>query len=505
MSTMSSMSCPDAEILDLGPQRFSRPDSQARLSSWRCNLIALSQVYNLFFLAAGSSIKVYIPQYPRHRLPPQPALSIAIPPTSTNLQGYINLREPHSINRILVAPLGVEEILVIARDDGDVNCIYTRHIHQSVQDHLPAQGVRPFFQVNVGMSAWGLAVHAKARLLAISSNRHEVLVFSFGLVDHDGRILRDDSTKVIAGWTNIPCVAFCNMPYDEEGRWLLFTDVSGVSSVVDLSMDPPQVVQNFGFVPGRITGFDRWNAGWIVEFLDPRSFIVGDENAPSNQTPPPAVWNQGDELERPFVTVNDDTGENGDEVEDDDESENENENIDNNENDIEDGDGNNSDNPSLPTRTRPVYLANQERILHPDLPCPILHTSVRHIHILPPNIKSEPVIGLEQPSNGTGTRQRFNMHAYIPHLGILIVASQTGSAAIIGLCKVDGSFMCRPLHTLDGTAKSSSPTTTLHGLTASPIPNARKRWRIIFFLSDWTVLRYEVSRDYGELSFIPVP
>jgi hypothetical protein len=37
------------------------------------------------------------------------------------------------------------------------------------------------FHENVGKSAWGLAIHAKSRLIAVSANNYEVSVFAFGL------------------------------------------------------------------------------------------------------------------------------------------------------------------------------------------------------------------------------------------------------------------------------------------------------------------------------------
>lgn len=38
-----------------------------------------------------------------------------------------------------------------------------------------------FFEENVGNSAWGLAIHGQSRLIAVSSNSHEVQVFAFAL------------------------------------------------------------------------------------------------------------------------------------------------------------------------------------------------------------------------------------------------------------------------------------------------------------------------------------
>ena len=37
-----------------------------------------------------------------------------------------------------------------------------------------------FFHENVGKTAWGIAIHEKSRLIAVSSNLREVTVFCFG-------------------------------------------------------------------------------------------------------------------------------------------------------------------------------------------------------------------------------------------------------------------------------------------------------------------------------------
>jgi len=45
----------------------------------------------------------------------------------------------------------------------------------------------------VGASAWGLAIHAHSRLIAVSSNRHDVSVFAFALMQRDKQTDGDDS------------------------------------------------------------------------------------------------------------------------------------------------------------------------------------------------------------------------------------------------------------------------------------------------------------------------
>lgn len=45
--------------------------------------------------------------------------------------------------------------------------------------------VRPFFHRNVEASAWGLAVHRQARLIAISANPGRVTVIAFALTNSE--------------------------------------------------------------------------------------------------------------------------------------------------------------------------------------------------------------------------------------------------------------------------------------------------------------------------------
>ena len=169
--------------------------------------------------------------------------------------------------------------MAVVRDDGDVDAFLVRHIVQAIERRderdssigVVADEIRPIFQSNVGISAWGLAIHAQARILATSSNAHEVRVFKFGLLqtddvagdeeqeeeEEDASDAKDDETKeskgrkmdvtdhVLNGESNIPHIAFCNTGDDPDGRWLLTTDISGLCRVMDLHELRP--VQAFRF------------------------------------------------------------------------------------------------------------------------------------------------------------------------------------------------------------------------------------------------------------------
>lgn len=76
-------------------------------------------------------------------------------------------------------------------DDGDVVAYYMSQIEQyltwKTSQNSAAPGrppkPQPCLHENVGSSAWGLGVHQQCRLIAVSSNRHEVVVFAPALGD----------------------------------------------------------------------------------------------------------------------------------------------------------------------------------------------------------------------------------------------------------------------------------------------------------------------------------
>ncbi|KAI1805006.1 hypothetical protein F4811DRAFT_570633 [Daldinia bambusicola] len=160
-----------------------------RVSTWRLNLTVLSQVYNIYM--AAYSDKIYISR-PRscvtNSLPAEPDLVLQPPASAMGIEtgGYLDKVFPHQVNHMIVGDLGDEEIVLLAYDDGDVIGYYTRAIEKELlrreregrdNDIVP----EPFFHENVGKSAWGLAVHKQSRLIAVSSNSHNVCVFIFAL------------------------------------------------------------------------------------------------------------------------------------------------------------------------------------------------------------------------------------------------------------------------------------------------------------------------------------
>ncbi|KAI0107533.1 hypothetical protein GGR51DRAFT_559336 [Nemania sp. FL0031] len=160
-------------------------DKVPEIAPFRLNLTALSQHYNIYAAAYGSAIHISrVRSCVDHSLPPRPDLILRPPVSKEALRvgGYLDHLKPHQMNHLIMADLGDEEILLLARDDGDVAAYYTSHIEAALERGAPGDDnptiVKPFFHQNVGRSAWGLAVHKQSRLIAVGNNNHEVHVFA---------------------------------------------------------------------------------------------------------------------------------------------------------------------------------------------------------------------------------------------------------------------------------------------------------------------------------------
>ena len=162
-----------------------------KLQNLRMNLTALSQVYNLYFTAYRGKIWAYCPVGPLAQgLGEEPALVInhTVSPIGARMPYRIPGWTPEEANQMIVGFLGDVEILLLCFENGDVEAYYTREIAACITHHPQSSGSvsrpppRPFFVANVGDSAWGLAIHSKSRLIAVSSNRPEVTVFAFALI-----------------------------------------------------------------------------------------------------------------------------------------------------------------------------------------------------------------------------------------------------------------------------------------------------------------------------------
>ena len=314
--------------VETGTERFAKDDVYAgpAVSTWRCNLTALSQRYNLYFAAFRDGVAVYEPDFPFQKLKRKPKLYIPPSLAEPYAEGYIDNRRPHSINHLVVGDLGTEEILLLATDSGNVTAYHTRSIYDAVQkdpykfsangrsDYV---GVRPFFTHWVCESAWGVAIHREGRMIAVSANQPyhyrdddecaKVTVFAFALTEQeDGPDEEDEEddreTPAQSEWhvwdpminggstptrdrnfkitlageqghqTNIPSISFVNTNEDREGSWLISTDIRGGMRVWQIWRG--SCFRTYDFE--EASQFRRWpwrrDGGWLVAALDPAAF-----------------------------------------------------------------------------------------------------------------------------------------------------------------------------------------------------------------------------------------
>ncbi|KAJ2985464.1 hypothetical protein NUW58_g5515 [Xylaria curta] len=167
-------------------------DRVPTIACYRLNLTALSQRYNIYAAAYGDVIHISrVRSCVDHTLLKHPDLVLRIPRSdeAAIVGGHMDHANGHDMNHLVMGDLGDEEILLVACDDGDVLAYYSSHIEKALLHsrfgnafHRTAP-VEPFFHENVGISAWGLAIHKKSRLIAVGNNNHEVHVFAMALVD----------------------------------------------------------------------------------------------------------------------------------------------------------------------------------------------------------------------------------------------------------------------------------------------------------------------------------
>lgn len=133
---------------------------------------------------------------------PDLQLAPQISAVGESVSGYIDMQAPHIVNHIVTGSLGEREVVVAAYDNGEVVAYDVKGILAEVSrlDRLrsqaastgrpktrqPLASLRPFLHENVGHSAWGLAIHARSRLIAVSSNLHEVMIFALALSPCEG-------------------------------------------------------------------------------------------------------------------------------------------------------------------------------------------------------------------------------------------------------------------------------------------------------------------------------
>ncbi|CEL01702.1 hypothetical protein ASPCAL01281 [Aspergillus calidoustus] len=310
-----------------GSERYPIADDSLgpRISRWRCNLTALSRRRNLFFVACGHQIYVWEPAGGLQTLGPKPEMIITPVMKEPRGEGYIQPGFPHDINSILVDDLGREEVLLLVTDSGNVCGYRVEAIFSSLKrateagktKPLDGADVDPFFLEYVDSSAWGIAIHKFARLIAVTANTGLVTVFAFALVGSvpgagedvvpqpdgddeftdyghtwihiksseqfshlrqlmpDRHRTRNIKLTYTGHFSNIPSVTFLNCDLDPNGMWMVSTDIDNkvlVWKVWD-SLGPFNIYyfndDTFRTFPNTLRNDDR---GWSVIALDPRTF-----------------------------------------------------------------------------------------------------------------------------------------------------------------------------------------------------------------------------------------
>ena len=278
-----------------GSRRFSETRHPPRLARSRNNLAAFSQYYDLCFVASRDKILVHTPISLEGRLLP-PRSTIDVHSYNVGVPGYIDPAYPHSINQLIVADLGLEELVIVATDDGDVVAYMARSIRNEIYDRGRAYNtpcfrstIKPFFLRSVGHSAWGIAVHQKARMIAVSANSYDIYVFALALgqVDSDSSDEESSHEDAVSEFqppsddvqpsphdrsqthalilssheANIPSIAFCN-PYGEntEDVYLASTDIYGITYVWDVWKHRPFL---------HLTSSRGRTWGWGLLCIDP--------------------------------------------------------------------------------------------------------------------------------------------------------------------------------------------------------------------------------------------
>lgn len=311
------------------------------ISGWRNNLTALSQHYNLYFVGCQDSVMVYEPEFPFQTLRRSPVIFIRPTLKEPNARGYLSSHREgisdHCINHLMVGDLGTQEILLIATDSGNVTAYYTSAILEAIKKepyHFSKQalsdmvGLRPFFSQHVVQSAWGLTIHKHARMIAVSANtpnsmqppRGEDLsasinVFAFALtpeivsqetatsssfIDTDaslsypdwqqwiperdsGALNRDRNFRIVlGGWNghdhNIPNISFVNTSEDEQGTWLLSTDINGSMKLWQIWQGTVFKTWEFRDTTNIRPLFQDTFPGWNVAALDLKAFRLATTN-----------------------------------------------------------------------------------------------------------------------------------------------------------------------------------------------------------------------------------
>ncbi|KAH7073454.1 hypothetical protein BKA63DRAFT_416438 [Paraphoma chrysanthemicola] len=576
---------------DQFPDGIQAPKTKA----WRCDLTALSKVHNLYFVACNDTIHVHRPNFPDQGLSADPAIVLHPPLSASNLPVGIDFHDNHSITRLLVEYLGNDEILLATCDDGDVVGYRIEEIHRAVHGRLDTSlvgkvqssdlQIRTFLHRNVGASAWGLAVHREARMIAISANTHRVTVLAYALAKPIGDpkkieiediameegandwpvFRREDHIITLRADSNVPAVFFDNSGGDPTGRWLISSSISGRQLTWDLHWprNPARLFQMGWCVsasgptraPRPIIGGcqcrnkrDYPHGAWGGMFLDPR-FVhevdgltfdasptapdFADLGAQKRRFKAPATPRYHFEWDLDDMQEGDDEGTTADTDED--------SQMNISDNDSDDSDGND---PYLSpicmnSQSQRCQSTSSRMLWNTNTPCLLITKD--DIFLVQRPLDSEGdhedlVLTMHQPLHPkdpgfhTGSHDRQCFHTQIPELGVFIIASPIGRAAIFSLTKLrkqqpasngksvygygfqleyilpfeahDETQVWSPTHDPD------DPSVMLMGVAVGPVQGMfdkieedgeisaprDRRWRFLMYYTDHSVLSFEIAR-----------
>ena len=171
-----------------------------------------------------------------------------------------------------------------------------------------------------------------------------------------------------------------------------------------------------------------------------------------------------------------------------------------------------------------------------DLPCPIFQAAVTSTYLFQPSQNGNaeghtPIITVREPFEqdyharlGAHTPyfERCNMHAQIPDLGVMLLATQKGRVAILSLTQLTTEapdptapsevsrkrvYGYRIDHILPFASQEAAgfrPPCPLAGVAVGPMqgtesaPDELKRWRLMIMYQDHSVLSYEIARPAGD-------
>jgi hypothetical protein len=519
------------------------------MKEWRCGLTALSQRHNLYFVACTASIHIHRPSFPDQELLSGPIFILRLPTLQPpqldeyQIHSGIDERDPHSINRLVVDYLGDDEILLAACDDGDAIVYRVEEILAALDNPTDAsrQPIRVFLHRNVGASAWGIAVHREARLIAIGANTSKITIIALALtkkgdahetdpapafvngkpvLDFPTKRTRDHIFELRVG-TNIPSVAFDNNGKDPQGRWLFCSSINGKSLVFDLHekrllssiqvgwctsteyADQAPLSANLGC--SCVDRLESPHAAWGAMFLDPLSahdVSSLDELELERQETAPFFEDAGKQKQRFTMRT----------------SQNSN-TLDNTKAYCEilsflTEDFDKTKLPSLIITKNDIFLIQPPR-----------HSSTRRYNPYNPSKDPYRVIAIRQPLDpgplqyAFGSHDRLCFSTQIRELGIFIVASPVGRVVIFSLTKhrsthVTYGFKLEYIlpffkdHENDVVSNLVKPGFRLAGIAVSPVQgmldgevggyDARKcgegLWRLMMYYSDHTVVCYEIAR-----------